>query len=327
MQRQLTIGPLQLANNLILAPMAGITNGPMRLLARHYGASLCFTEMVSVNGLAHDGRKSLALMASGPTDRPLGVQLFGDDPTLLAQAARTAGDYGDLVDINMGCPVRKVVNSGAGSALLRDTGKIATIVRAVRRATDLPFTVKIRSGWQAGDRTFLEVARIAEAEGCDAITLHPRSRCQMFDGTADWSQIAELKQQVRIPVLGSGDLFTPRAVTAMLAESGCDGAMIARGAMGNPWIFREALQIMAGEEPSLPSTEERLQVALQHLEAFIALAGERVAVREMRKHLCWYAKGLPGASRFRDLVNRIEDRKQLIAEVCNFFMRKGTWAD
>ena len=327
MIRPLTIGSLSLGNNLLLAPMAGITNGPARLLAREHGASLCFTEMVSVNGLAHDGRKSVALMTGEAEDRPLGVQLFGNDPQLLAEGARIATEYGDLIDINMGCPVRKVVNSGAGSALLRDPSRVRDIVSAVRRATTLPLTVKIRSGWHAEDRNYLEIAHIAQEEGCDAVTLHPRSRSQMFDGTAEWSQIGELRSTLRIPVIGSGDLFTPEDVKNMLARTGCDGVMIARGALGNPWIFRSALQLLAGEEPSGPSRTERLNAALCHLRGFIALAGERTALQEMRKHFCWYAKGLAGASRFRDFVNRSQGSEELISGVQDFFLMQGAWAE
>lgn len=325
MIRQLSIGSLTLANNLILAPMAGITNGPARTLARSFGAALCFTEMVSVNGLAHEGRKSLELMASSDSDRPLGVQLFGDDPLLLVEGAIIGSEYGDLIDINMGCPVKKVVNSGAGSALLREPAKVREIIRAVRRATRLPLTVKIRSGWQSEDRNYTEIARIAEGEGCDAITLHPRSRSQMFGGKADREQISELKSRIGIPVIGSGDIFTPRDVFHMIESTGCDGVMIARGALGNPWIFREALQLLSGGEATPPGNQERLAVAVDHMDRFIALAGERVALREMRKHLCWYAKGLPGASRFRDFVNRTEDRNDFISGMTDFFKQQGDW--
>ena len=326
MLKQLSIGTLRLANNLLLAPMAGITNGPVRLLARECGAALCFTEMVSVNGLAHDGRRSLELMESDAADRPLGIQLFGDDPLLLAQAAQLAAGYGDLVDINMGCPVRKVVNSGAGSALLTEPAKVREIIRTVRKATGLPLTVKIRSGWFSTDRNFREIARIAEGEGCDAITLHPRSRVQMFAGRAAWEEIAELKQTVGIPVIGSGDLFTAEDAVAMLGETGCDGVMIARGGLGNPWIFRNIRQLLTGGAPAPPSGKEKLAVVLSHLDRFISLAGERVAVREMRKHLCWYAKGEPGAARFRDFVNRTETKESLIGAVTDFFLQQGIWA-
>jgi len=319
MKTKLKIGSLELAENLLLAPMAGITNLPMRLLAREQGASLCFTEMVSVNGLVREGAKTFSLMRSSSLDRPLGVQLFGDDPDLLAEGARLAAGFGDLLDINMGCPVRKVVGSGAGSALLQSPDKVRSIVRAVRRATDLPFTVKIRTGWNAESANYLEIGRIAADEGVDAITLHPRTRSQMFEGRSDWRQIGELKEKLSIPVLGSGDLFTPVDVTAMLAETGCDGVMIARGALGNPWIFRQTLALMAGNEAVPPTPAERLDLARRHLELFADEAGERVAVREMRKHLCWYAHGLPGAAQFRGRVNRIDSKAELEVAMIEFF--------
>lgn len=291
----------------------------MRLLAREQGASLCFTEMVSVNGLVREGAKSFSLLKSAPEDRPLGVQLFGDDPQLLAEGARLASEFGDLIDINMGCPVRKVVGSGAGSALLQDPDKVRAIVSAVRRATNLPLTVKIRTGWSAASANYLQIGRIVADEGADAITLHPRTRAQMFEGRSDWTQIAELKSQLAIPVLGSGDLFSAADVLAMLAQTGCDGVMIARGALGNPWIFREALALRAGSEAPPPTPAERLEAASRHLDLFVAEAGERVAVREMRKHLCWYARGVPGAAQFRGRVNQIEGRAELQSAMAEFF--------
>ena len=324
MSQPVKIGTLTLASNLFLAPMAGITNLPVRLMARECGASLCFTEMVSVNGLVREGKKSFELLRSVPADRPLGIQIFGDEPHVLAEGARLAEPYGDLIDINMGCPVRKVVGTGAGSALLREPAKVAAIIRAVRGATRLPLTVKIRSGWQATEETFREIARIAEAEGCDAITLHPRSRSQMFEGRADWMQIRELKELVGIPVIGSGDLFRAEDVVTMLGETGCDAVMIARGALGNPWIFRESLNLLNGEEASFPTPRERYRTARNHLEMLIAEAGERAAIREMRPHLAWYAKGLPGASRFRAEVNRLEAEEEVIAALAAFFGEERT---
>jgi nifR3 family TIM-barrel protein len=322
MKNRLKIGSLELADNLLLAPMAGITNLSMRLLAREQGASLCFTEMVSVNGLVRDGEKSFALMRGVPADRPLGLQLFGDDPDLLAEGARLSAGYGDLIDINMGCPVRKVVGSGAGSALLQNPGKVGAIIAAVRRATSLPLTVKIRSGWSADSLNYLLIGRIAQEEGADAVTLHPRTRSQMFEGRADWQHIALLKNALTIPVIGSGDLFTAEDVCAMLRETGCDGVMIARGALGNPWIFRESLALQRGQEKNPPSPEEKYAVAMRHLARFIDNSSERVAVREMRKHLCWYARGVQGAAQFRSAVNRLEDRTGLEKAMYDFFMQR-----
>ncbi len=311
--RPLKIAGLCLPHNLLLAPLAGVTNHVFRLICRQQGACLAFTEMVSVNGMVREGGKTLALLASSAEDRPLGVQLFGNSPDLLAQAAAMVADQADLVDINMGCPVRKVVGTGAGSALLQDTGQIASIIRAVRKATGLPLTIKIRSGWQCGDDTWQEVGRIAEAEGCDAITLHPRSRAQMFNGQADWSQIRQLKQTVRIPVIGSGDLFTADDCSRMLADTGCDGLMVARGALGNPWIFRQTLELLQGRPVQTVTAAERMAVAERHLNLFSDYAGEAVAVREMKKHLGWYIHGVPGAAALRRTVNLAHGKDDLLA--------------
>ncbi len=322
MKSKLKIGSLELAENLLLAPMAGITNLPMRLLARQQGAALCFTEMVSVNGLVRDGEKSFALMQSSAADRPLGLQLFGDDPELLATGAALSAGLGDLIDINMGCPVRKVVGNGAGSALLQSPDKVRAIVAAVRRVTNLPLTVKIRSGWGADSLNYLLVGRIAQDEGADAITLHPRTRAQMFEGRAEWRHIEQLKKALTIPVIGSGDLFTAEDVIAMLDMTGCDGVMIARGALGNPWIFRETQALQRGELKIPPAAEERLAMAMRHLDLFAGIAGERIAVREMRKHLCWYARGVQGAARFRSAVNRLDERAGLEKAMHEFFLQR-----
>jgi tRNA-dihydrouridine synthase B len=318
MLKPLKIGDLVLAHNVVLAPLAGITNLPFRILCRREGAALAFTEMVSVNGLVREGANTLALLKSLPEDRPLGIQLFGDTPRSLAEAARMVEGHGDLLDINMGCPVRKVVGTGAGSALLREPRKIAGIIRAVRAATRLPLTVKIRSGWHCGDDSYLEIARIAEAEGCDAITLHPRSRAQMFLGHADWSQIARLKESVAIPVLGSGDLFSGFDCLNMLRETGCDGVMVARGALGAPWIFRQVAELAATGILTAVTNLQRVEAMRQHLELFCREVGEPVAVREMKKHVGWYARGFAGAADIRRAANGtrcIEDLRTLMERI------------
>lgn len=313
MIKSLTIGSLALEHNVVLAPLAGITNLPFRQLCRRSGAALAFTEMVSVNGLVREGVKTLALLKSAANDRPLGIQLFGDKPADLAEAARMVEGYGELLDINMGCPVRKVVGTGAGSALLQDPQKIAAIVKAVRAATSLPLTIKIRSGWHCGDDVFLEVGRIAEAEGCNAVTLHPRSRSQMFSGHSDWSHLGRLKQALTIPVLGSGDLFTPDDCLRMLRETGCDGIMIARGALGAPWIFRQVQELAATGGYTPVSTAERAEAISRHLELFSAEVGENIAVREMKKHIGWYAKGFAGASDVRKTANSAQTIRDIEA--------------
>jgi len=314
----LTIGPLRLSPPLILAPMAGITDLAVRLLARENGAPLCFTEMISAQGLIRGGKNTVALLRSSAEDRPLGIQLFGDDPQALAESARIVEDSCELIDINMGCPVKKVVSGGAGSALLRSPGKASAIIRAVREATSLPLTIKIRTGWSSGETSFLEIARIAEAEGCDAVTLHPRTRAQMFSDHADWDRIAELKSAIGIPVIGSGDLFSAEDVAEMLARTGCDGAMIARGALGNPWIFRETAEILAGGAKVQPSLEEKRLVMLGHLDRLCGLYGAKTALCEMRKHLSWYARGISGAARFRALINTLTDEDSMKEAVDSF---------
>lgn len=313
MLKPLKIGSLNLAHNVVLAPLAGITNLPFRLICRRMGASLAFTEMVSVNGLVRSGSSTLALLKSTPEDHPLGIQLFGDSPHDLAEAARRVEGYGELIDINMGCPVRKVVGTGAGSALLREPLKVAAIIRAVRRATPLPLTVKIRSGWQCGDDSFPEIARIAQAEGCDAITLHPRSRSQMFSGQADWSQISTLKERLAIPVIGSGDLFTPRDCRRMLEETGCDGIMIARGALGAPWIFRQTIELQERGGWTPVTNRERGTAIRMHLKLYLDSFGETVAAREMKKHIGWYAKGFVGAADIRREANSARGTADILA--------------
>ncbi len=303
MLKSLKIGSLVLAHNVVLAPLAGITNLPFRLLCRQHGASLAYTEMVSVNGLVREGVKTLALLKSTPEDRPLGIQLFGEKPADLAEAARMVEGYGDLIDINMGCPVRKVVGTGAGSALLQEPLKIAAIIRAVRAATTLPLTIKIRSGWHCGSNVFTEVGQIAEAEGCDAVTLHPRSRSLMFSGHADWTQLKALKETLAIPVLGSGDLFTPDDCRRMLAETGCDGIMVARGALGAPWIFRQVRELAQSGSYTRVTAPERADTIERHLNLFIEERGEAIAIREIKKHIGWYAKGFAGASEIRRSAN------------------------
>jgi len=311
MLKSLRIGSLNLKSNVVLAPLAGITNLPFRILCRREGASLAFTEMISVNGLVREGIKTLAMLKSCPEDRPLGIQLFGDTPQYLAEAARMVEGHGDLLDINMGCPVRKVVGTGAGSALLREPLKIAAIIREVRKATSLPLTIKIRSGWQAGDSTFRAIGMIAEAEGCDAITLHPRSRSQMYSGQADWDQLKDLKERLSIPVLGSGDLFTAQDCLRMFAGTGCDGIMIARGALGAPWIFRQVSELQSAGEVAAICNSERAVTIQQHLELFLQEYCENVAVREMKKHIGWYASNFAGAAEIRREANKARSKADL----------------
>ena len=300
----MNIGSLELSNPVILAPMAGITDLPYRLIAKRFGAALVFTEMISANGLFYGGSGTEGLLFSRAEERPLGVQLFGEDPQRLADAARQVEPAADLIDLNCGCPVKKVVGSGAGSALLREPAKIAAIVGAVRKATSRPLTIKLRSGWDAGCRNFLEVARLAVTEGVDAITLHPRTRCQMFGGKADWSDIARLKASVPVPVIASGDIFTADDALAVIGQTGCDAVMVARGGYGNPWLIRQIVERLAGRNEVPPTPAERLRCAGEHLELFLAIYGPARTLAHMRKHLCWYTHGLPSATGFRQRINQ-----------------------
>lgn len=225
----LRIGGLELKNNVLLAPMAGITNSSYRQIQKRAGAALVFSEMISANGVIRDGRRTLELAEHHEVERPFALQIFGDDPHVMARAAEVCSSMADMLDINMGCPVKKVIRSGAGSALMCDPSRAAAIIAAVRKICDLPLSVKIRSGWDQEQRNFIELGHIAEQEGVDAVTLHPRTRTQGFGGRAQWNDIASLKQRLNIPVIGSGDIYTPMDAMDMLKQSGCDGVMIGRG--------------------------------------------------------------------------------------------------
>lgn len=315
----MNIGSLQIPNNTILAPMAGITDLPYRLIMKAFGAGLVFTEMVSANGLIRDGIRTRELLRSCPQERPLGIQLFGDDPEVLAQAAALVRDDGELIDINMGCPVKKVVRSGAGSALLRDASGVGRIIAAVRKATDLPLTVKIRSGWDEPSINFLEIGRIAQAEGADAVTLHPRTRSQGFSGHSDWSHIAELKTALDIPVIGSGDIYCASDALEMLATTGCDAVMIGRGGYGNPWLIRDILLAQQGIEPPAVNARQRMETGRRHFDLSMEIFGERKTSLDMRKHLCWYSRGMVGASAFRAEINHAQSAQHLSEILENFF--------
>ncbi|WP_303722226.1 tRNA dihydrouridine synthase DusB [Malonomonas rubra] len=313
------IGSLQLENQLILAPMAGITTLPYRRIMKIFGAALVYSEMVSANGLIRDGKKTRELLVSCQEEAPLGIQLFGDDPEVLAEATSLIADQCALLDINMGCPVKKVIRSGAGSALLKDPDRVARITRAVRAAYSGPLTVKIRSGWDVNRINYVKIGKIAEQEGADAVTLHPRTRSQAFGGKAEWRQIAELKQALQIPVIGSGDIFSATDGIRMLEQTGCDAIMIGRGGYGNPWLLRDILLLLTGKPLPSVTPSEKKRVALQHLHWHREQFGERKTLFEMRKHLCWYARGLSGASHFRAELQKANDLSQLIAQVEFFF--------
>jgi len=316
------IAGLSLKNNVFLAPMAGITNLPFRLLSRDFGCALAFTEMISATGLARESSKSFHYLCSSSLDKPLAVQLFGPDPLILAEGARIAAGAGaDLIDLNMGCPARKVVRTGAGSALLKNPLQIGSIVRAVRKAVSLPLTVKIRSGWSRGQVNALEVARLAEDCGADAVIVHPRTAEQGFGGRAEWDIIREVKQALRIPVIGNGDICSAADALRMVKSTGCDGVLIGRGALGNPWLIAEVISFLAGRDVfAHPSLRERENVILRHLEMEIQHNGERCGLRNFRKHLLWYTKGLPEGAKFRKLMANFSEQDYLLGELRRFFL-------
>lgn len=317
----LQLGSLTLQNNVILAPMAGVNNTACRLIHKRAGAALLYSEMISANGLIRAGSKTWELVNHAEEERPFTLQLFGDDPAVLAEAVRRCQDQADCIDINMGCPVRKVIRSGAGSALLRDPAQVSRIVRTVRQACQRPLTIKIRSGWDLQQLNFTEIATIVQDEGADALILHPRTRCQGFGGQANWNHFAILRPRLHIPLIASGDIFTAEAARHLLTQQLCDAVMIGRGGYGNPWLIRDILALDHPAPPAPPSLTERGQTALEHLELNCQLLGERQGCLDIRKHLCWYARGIDGASDFRLQVNSCQSLLQLRHLIHHFFLR------
>jgi len=315
----MVIGSLKLENPIFSAPMAGISDLPYRLIMKRHGAALVFSEMISANGLFFNGKATRDLLNSRTEEHPLGVQLFGEEPERLAEAVKQVEDCGELIDLNLGCPVRKVIRSGAGSALLREPKKVARIISAVRHATSLPLTIKFRSGWDHDSINFLKIARIAVEEGVDAITLHPRTRAQMFGGQADWQQIKSLKEALSIPVIGSGDLFSAECIKTMFEQTKCDAVMIGRGGYGNPWIISQALDLLAGRPATQPTSAERLAVARDHFELCLDTFGPHKTLGQMRKHLCWYVRGMENAAGFRSEVNQTKTTTEMRNLLEGFF--------
>jgi nifR3 family TIM-barrel protein len=305
------IGSLTLANNTILAPLAGITNLPFRLLAKEAGCALVCSEMISSHGLVYKSEKTEKMLDSTPEEKPLSVQLFGAKPDIMAEAAAIVESSGaEVVDINFGCSVRKIIKTGSGAALMRTPELAQDLLKAVRRAIRIPLTIKIRSGWDASGQQAVHISRIAENCGVDAVAVHPRTAGQLFSGRADWSIIAAVKEKVSIPVIGNGDIMSAGDAVRMLGETGCDGVMIGRKAIGNPDIFSSVVARINGEKDVEDSFARRFDLMSRYLRASVIYIGEEQACRMMRSRLGWFTKGMHKSSQFREAIKHLSSEAE-----------------
>lgn len=305
------IGSLTLANNTILAPLAGITNLPFRLLAKEAGCGMVCSEMISSHGLVYKSEKTFKMLDSTPEEKPVSIQLFGARPDIMAQAATIVEASGaDVVDINFGCSVRKIIKTGSGAALMRTPDLAEDLLKAVRRAIRIPLTIKIRSGWDASGDQAIHISKIAENCGVDAVTVHPRAAGQLFGGRADWSIIAAVKTSVSIPVIGNGDIMSAADAVRMLDETGCDGVMIGRKAISNPYIFSSVVARINGKENIEDDIASRFDIMLRYLKASVKYIGEEHACRMMRSRLGWFTKGMHKSSQFREAIKHLTSEKE-----------------
>jgi nifR3 family TIM-barrel protein len=312
----LKIGNIEMKNPVVLAPMAGVCNSAFRLTVKEFGAGLVCAEMVSDKGIVLQNAKTMNLLYIDEREKPLSLQIFGGEKETLVEAARFVdkNTNADIIDINMGCPVPKITKSDAGAKWLLEPNKIYEMVSAVVDAVEKPVTVKMRIGWDEEHIYAVKNAQMVEKAGGSAIALHGRTRVQMYEGKANWDMIREVKQAVNIPIIGNGDVQTPQDAKRMLDETGADGVMIGRAALGNPWmIYRTVKYLETGKLMDEPSAREKIDVCILHLDRLIALKSEHIAVREMRKHAAWYLKGIPGQARVRNAINECNTRDQLVS--------------
>ena len=313
------IGNIELDTPVALAPMAGISDLPYRVICRRFGCGLTVSEMVSAKGLLYKNEKTFAMLQIDEAERPTAIQLFGSVPEELAEAARIVEAQGaDIIDFNMGCPVPKVVNNGEGSALMKTPELAGKILEAMVRAVRIPVTVKLRAGWDEEHRNAVEIAKIAEASGVAAVAVHGRTRNQFYMGKADWEIIRRVKAAVRIPVFGNGDIFAMEDGLRMFKETNCDGVMLARGAYGNPWLFTQLRAALEGKDIPVVTDEEKLRQIILHATALVDFKGEKVAIREMRSHASAYIKGLPRASEYREKFHKLETLREM-ADLVNSY--------
>ena len=322
MIQTLKIGDVSLKNNLILAPMAGVTDLPFRLLCKEQGAGLLCMEMVSAKAIYFNNKNTEELLTIDDREPPVSLQLFGSDPDIISEMAKKIENRPfSILDINMGCPVPKVAGNGEGSALMKNPKLVEEIVSKTAKAIKKPVTVKIRKGFDDEHINAVEIARIAESAGAAAVAVHGRTREQYYSGKADWDIIRQVKEAVKIPVIGNGDLLTAEDVIAMEEQTGCDGFMIARGAQGNPWIFRQILHYFeTGEHLSKPPASEVAQMILRHARMMLEFKGEYIGIREIRKHAAWYTAGYPHGARLRVAINQVENYEQLETLLMEYFV-------
>ena len=309
------IGNVQLDNEVFLSPMAGVTDLPFRTICKEKGCGMLYTEMINAKALCYDDENTKKMLRMEKDEHPVAVQIFGSDPEFMGKAAAIMNEYpNEILDINMGCPAPKVIKNGDGSALMRNPKLAGEVLSAVVKNSTKPVTLKIRKGWDDDCVNAVEIAKIAEESGISALAIHGRTREQFYSGKADWDIIAEIKQTINIPVIGNGDVFEVQDAANMLEKTKCDAIMIGRGSQGNPWIFNRINHYMkTGEILPEPTLEEKMTTAIKHINLAVAEHGEYVAVREMRKHIGWYLKGLKNSAKYRDKINKITDYKEVIA--------------
>ena len=317
---KLKIGNVELENNLILAPMAGVTNLPFRIICKDYGAGMVCTEMASAKAMFHNDQKTKRLFNTEGEKRPISFQVFGSELESIAYAVKYMSDFADIIDINMGCPAPKVVKNGDGSKLLLDLEKAKQIIETAVQNSKVPVTVKFRKGWDKENIVAVEIAQIAEQAGASAVTIHGRTKSEFYTGKADWDIIKKVKQSVHIPVIGNGDVTDEESALAMFKQTGVDGIMIGRGSFGNPWIFKNIKHyLQTGEKLPQPTNQERLQIMEKHIQLAVEEKGEDVAIKELRKHISWYTKNLKNSSEFRNSINKIEKKDELISTIEEYF--------